>query len=352
MNIIIHRGGKDFGPYPDWLAQRYLQQGSLIAHDLARDATDHSGPLVPLSQLLARSGASGHPAPSGASFFETLLQNLKSFDTSLIFPWKSISGFGWFRDRRLVSLAVIGLWPAIALSIAPVAWIGYWAVALYFSGLWGVFFYYLFKTPQVETRFAVLAFFATGIVSIPVLLLIQNIPPWTYLYALVESPSFLAKLAGFVFAVGVHEELCKAAILFVLVSRPGQLLIPQTVVFYGMMSGLGFGIYEGVNYQMTVNRQAGVDEAYFLNIARLTSLPFLHAVWTGIAGYFISFAALHAGKRYGLWLLAICIPATLHGVYNTFGWGVIGLGSAALGVVLLTTYLANAARMQKQLAAP
>lgn len=97
-------------------------------------------------------------------------------------------------------------------------------------------------------------------------------------------------LSQFLSRAGVA--LCKAAILFWLVKRPSQLLIPQTVVFYGMMSGLGFGIYEGVNYQMNLNRTQGIDQAYFLNIARLTSLPFLHAVWSGLVGYFISFAAL------------------------------------------------------------
>ena len=163
-----------------------------------------------------------------------------------------------------------------------------------------MFFYYLFKTQQISPRLCALCFFFTGVVSISILLLIQRIPPWTILFALARSRSLIPQYCGMLLGVGVHEELCKAAILFWLVKRRGQLLIPQTVVFYGMMSGLGFGIYEGVNYQMHLNREQGVDQAYLLNIARLTSLPFLHAVWTGLAGYFISFAALYPKKRFGL----------------------------------------------------
>ena len=116
-----------------------------------------------------------------------------------------------------------------------------------------------------------------------------------------------------------------------------------------MLSGLGFGIYEGVAYQQTINREQGIDTAYFLNIARLTSLPFLHAMWTGIAGYFISFSALVPSKKYGLWVLAILIPAILHACYNTFGWSILGLGTGLLSVVLLMTYLSNCNQMQKQL---
>jgi RsiW-degrading membrane proteinase PrsW (M82 family) len=124
------------------------------------------------------------------------------------------------------------------------------------------------------------------------------------------------------------------------------------MVFYGMMSGLGFGIYEGVSYQQTFNRAQAVDLAYFLDIARLTSLPFLHAVWTGIAGYFLSFAALFPAKKYGLWVLAIIIPAAFHAIYDSFGWGLIGLGAALLSVILLMTYLSNCVQMQRTLTTP
>ena len=152
--------------------------------------------------------------------------------------------------------------------------------------------------------------------------------------------------------VGIHEELCKAAILFWLVLRPGIILMPQTMVLYGVMSGLGFGIYEGVNYQQTVNRAQGVDLAYFMDVARLTSLPFLHAIWTGIAGYFISFATIFPKKRYGLWAVGIAIPALLHAIYNTMGWSLPGLAAAFLGVVLLMMYLTNCVRMQQSLSKP
>jgi RsiW-degrading membrane proteinase PrsW (M82 family) len=172
------------------------------------------------------------------------------------------------------------------------------------------------------------------------------------LYPLASSSNFLSRALGMFFAVGINEEICKAAIIFWLVKRPGSILAPQTVVFYGMISGLGFGIYEGVSYQQTINREQGVDAAYFLNIARLTSLPFLHAIWTGIAAYFISFSALVPKKKYGLWILAIVTPATLHAIYNTFGWNIIGLGSGLLGVVLLMSYLSNCNQMHQHLGKP
>jgi RsiW-degrading membrane proteinase PrsW (M82 family) len=351
MKIIIQRVNQDFGPYPRSLVEQYLAQGSLLPHDLAREEGTPAASSLPLSQLLARTGT-GNPPPSLGNPFQLALQNLKSFDIRLLFPWATITSLSWLKDRRLINLAAVGLAPAIVLTLAPGVWAGYWAVALYFSVLWALFFFYLFRTNQVEPRLCILCFAFTGIVSISVLMLIQSIPPWSTLLGMAQTGSFIPRLFGMFFGVGVNEELCKAAILFWLAKRPGKLLIPQTVVFYGMISGLGFGIYEGVGYQMNINRAQGVDTAYLLNIARLTSLPFLHAVWTGMAGYFISFAALYPKKRFGLWVLAIGVPATFHAIYNTFGWGLLGLGSALLSVILLTTYLANAVQMQRHLAAP
>ncbi len=86
-----------------------------------------------------------------------------------------------------------------------------------------------------------------------------------------------------------------------------------------------------------------------MNIARLTSLPFLHAVWSGISSYFISFAFLYPTKRYSMWLLALFIPALLHGLYDVFTWSLIGLFIAYLGIALLIIYLKNAKDFQSKI---
>jgi len=347
MKIVVQRGGQVFGPYTEQVAAQYLSLGQLMPQDLARDDSVAGSSWTPLSKLLAGSRtpvSAANPGIIGKS-----LQDLKSFDSRLIFPWPEIRSLRWIRDRKLIYLAIIGLAPASALAVVRADFMAYWAIALYFSVLWALFFYYLFKTPQVRTSICFLCFFFTGIISIAVLLVLQQIPPWSILYQLANSESFLARALGMFLAVGINEEVCKAAIIFWLVKRPGVFLMPQTVVFYGMISGLGFGIYEGVAYQQTFNRDLGVDASYFLNIARLTSLPFLHAIWTGIAAYFIGFSALVPKKKHGLWILAIIIPALLHAIYNTFGWNFIGLGSGLFGVVLLMTYLSNCNQMHQQL---
>ena len=347
MKILVQRGGQTFGPYTEQIAAQYLAAGTLLPHDLARD--DASGVLkwVPLKKLLAKNHAASRASLS--SLISQTIASFKSFDLHLIFPWKEIASLSWVKDRKLIYLAAIGLGPAVALAVTGGQSLSYWAIAFYFSSLWALFFYYLFRTNQVETWLCFTCFFVTGVVSIAILLMLQHLPPWTFLYSMTDSGNFLARVFGMFFGVAINEEICKAAVIFWLVRRPGSILMPQTVVFYGMIAGLGFGIYEGVNYQQTINRQQGVDTAYFLNIARLTSLPFLHAVWTGIAAYFIAFAALVPSKRHALWLVAIFIPAVLHATYNICGWNILGLATGLLSVILLMTYLSNCIAMQQRL---
>jgi protease PrsW len=347
MKIVIQRNGQYYGPYSEQIALLYMTQGRLSPHDLARDESiGVSSHWVSLEKLI------GLPVQNQQGIVGQTVGGLKSFDLRMIFPWKEITSLQWIRDRKLINLAAIGLSPAVALAIAPGVNIAYWAIALYFSSIWVLFFYYLFRTPQVSARLCYLCFFFTGIISIAVLLVLQNIPPWSLLYPLTDSANFFTRALGMFLAVGISEEICKVAIVFLIARKPGTFLAPQTVVFYGMISGLGFGIYEGVAYQQNINREQGVDTAYFLNIARLTSLPFLHAIWTGISAYFISFSIIVPKKRFALWFVAIIIPATLHALYNTFGWSLIGLGTGLLSVILLMTYLSNCTKMHQHLGKP
>jgi len=277
------------------------------------------------------------------------IRDLRSFDFSLIFPWATIQTFSWLKEHRMILLGVVGLAPIIALVLAPSVLAAYWGLALYFSCLWALFFYHLLQTPQIRWQICALCFATTAVVSISLLTLAYQIWPISALFSLAQSDSLPIQAAGMLLGVAIPEELCKAAILFWLLRRPNSLLSPQTVVLMGMISGLGFGIHEGVNYQTGLNKELGIDGAYFLNIARLTSLPFLHAIWTGMAGYFIAFASLHPRRRRGLWVLAIGVPACFHATYNILGWDVLGLGSAALGVVVLTIYLSSANTLHERL---
>ena len=102
-------------------------------------------------------------------------------------------------------------------------------------------------------------------------------------------------------------------------------------------------------------RHTLVDYAkgFFMNIARLTILPFFHAILCALAVYFIGFAHLYPGYRKSLYFLAIMVPTLLHGLYDTCTGSIIGtLLSIAIvffAALLLTSYLKNDTVYQAQL---
>lgn len=346
-NIIIVKGHNKYGPYSVDVIKSYLQSGDVFPHDKACWGSQPAE-IKALSALLDDAGISYKVTRAGNPL-KLACEDIRSLDKTLLFPFEAIRNRSWLKNRKLLYLAGAGLIPAVSISVTKGKDAAYWGIAFYFSVLWSLFFYYVFKTKQVKLKLCFAAYLTSAVLGITLALIVQNLPVLSSLYALTDSRNIISRMIGMIFGVGITEELCKAAVLFWLVKRKSEYLIPQTVVFYGMLAGLGFGIFEGVFYQQSVNREQGIDMAYFLNIARLTSLPFLHAVWTGIAGYFISFAALYPQRKFGLWVLAIIIPAFFHGMYNTFGWSIIGFAMAFLGVIFLMVYLGSCRDMQNAL---
>ena len=222
-------------------------------------------------------------------------------------------------------------------------------IALYFSCIWGLFFYYLFKTSQVSLKTTILVFFITQI-FVFVAWDFWGIVRLNPFYALIDT-IFPLNVVGYTLGVGVTEELVKAIPLLIIYRSAKDPLLPQTLVYYGLMSGIAFGVYEGVQYQMGVNAQLDYASAFFMNIARLTSLPFLHAIWCGIAGYFIAFANLYPKYRISLYFLALAVPAALHGLYDSLCGVLMVLAVVVtfIGVILLMTYLKQGLNYQSKL---
>lgn len=340
--IYVVRNGKDFGPYSEQQVLEYVNNGYVVLHDVAREV--ESGRTSTVGDLLRRYGLTPKVMHEGS-----LMSQLKKIGSDLIIPKDTFVKRQWLSDKTLVVLAIIGLFPTFILLLPMTELAVFYVIALYFSCIWGLFFYYLFKTPQVSLKTTISVFFLTQLFVFVVwnLLGLVRFNPFYYF---INSP-FPFDLLGFVFGVGLTEEAAKMVPLFYVSKKSREPLMPRTMVFYGLMSGIAFGVFEGVQYQVSVNTQMDYTSAFYSNIARLTSLPFLHAIWCAIAGYFIAFANLYPKYRRSLYFLAFAIPALLHGLYDTFCQTstLIALIVSFLGVFLLMTYLKRGSDYQHRL---
>lgn len=338
--LIIIRNQHEYGPYGVSDIARYVEEGRLLLNDRARDA--ESGDEGTVEELLGARGIHPHVRSRGS-----LMQQLRYIGHAFIFPKDDMERHHLMEDKRLLILAIVGLSLSIIMLLPIGGYLVFYAVSLYFATIWGLFFSYFFRTRQISKGKAVSTFFLT---QLGVFIIFSGLNELNFFYNFTSAPLPLSIL-GYILGIGLTEEFAKMIPLLVLERRAREPQLPQTMVFYGLMAGIAFGVFEGVQYQTSINIRADYTTAFVLNIARLTSLPFLHAVWAGICGYFVGMAGLYPQYRKSLYVLALFIPATLHGLYDLFAGGfyLISLVIAFLSVFLLMAYLRRSNVLREKL---
>jgi RsiW-degrading membrane proteinase PrsW (M82 family) len=274
----------------------------------------------------------------------------------ILFPLHSwLHNSGWRQGLRLLVIAY-ALLPLIFLAVlsssndlsAPG-----WAYSLYVAPLWIMGFWLLIR-PGHLTRQELYA--AAGIVAwtlIWINLVTININDRLHLRG---SISFLPALA-----VGFNEEITKAlpvllAGLILLKYRRVKLSVRMSM-FLGTIAGLTFGVAEQAFY--TSNDIIGINQAQSNNEAVNAALAFAerifvdgfqHAVWAGIAGFFIGLALNYPRRRIQLIVLGVTIPAVLHALNDFLAgssvWLVIIVQAASL--LLFLGYTMSEASIEQQ----
>jgi protease PrsW len=276
---------------------------------------------------------------------QEFLSALRTFQLDSIFPYRDVLSADLYRSNTVRLLLFLGLFPLIINLIAERASLEQtaWLIGIYYAAIWGVVLYNLIKPVQFSWWRTLKCVLFTAIIGIPLLLFVQQVPPFRVLYVAINK-GLLFRLIGFILGVGLLEELCKALPVYLLLSRPQKLQDPLSAAFYGAMSGLGFAIAEGVAYSFRYaaglsRGQLDLGTYVAANTIRFVSLPLFHAILAGIVGYFIGLAVINPSRRSAICFIGIAIAATLHGLYNTFAGGIPGLLIIGFTILLFVTYL-------------
>jgi RsiW-degrading membrane proteinase PrsW (M82 family) len=218
----------------------------------------------------------------------------------------------------------------------------HWGFALLSSGVFFAVLLVIFPRGRREVPgiLAVGAFTAT--IGIVLLLGFQAVADWTqgtwvtgrsilviffylakfigfsYRAALDPENGFLLSCLGFTFGVGLCEEMCKA--LPLLYRYKSRELPWKTACLWGLASGVGFGVSEGITYSSNFYNGIQGGEIY---LVRFASCVALHAVWSGAAAIVIH-RKQHLLQNADSWwhflgtsVLLVSVPMALHGVYDT-----------------------------------
>lgn len=231
-------------------------------------------------------------------------------DLSVLFPFRA-----WLRHPALRAWTT---WLFVALVATPPAVLALLddathrseatAFAAYFAAAWFLVLWVVVRPRNVHG--ALLA-------QVIALALVLEMPLATWLEELLDGGN--EGLVESVLTVGVPEELAKAlpVILLVFLHRR-RVLVPRDTLFLGAVSGLAFGAAEAVKYAIEyMPSDLGRGGAMVL-VWRFVAGPITHALWAGIAGYFVGLAAQYRAPQPFLVLasLGIGVPALLHGLNN------------------------------------
>jgi RsiW-degrading membrane proteinase PrsW (M82 family) len=346
---------------------RFPPAGERPVHATDREgpahATEREGPAHATEREGPAHAALSHAASvaaEGADELATAFRILVPVSSWLTSP-------GWRQGLRLLVIAY-ALLPLIFLAVfassANLAAPG-WAYSLYIAPLWAIVFWLLIR-PGPIGRLEVLA--GAGITV------------WVLAWITLVTGPVDARFAAARFSVadalgiGFNEEITKA--LPVLAAALGLLWLRSVKLdvrmwmFLGTVAGLVFGVREQAGYTdraIKITTQLGlaralrrITPAQADNLAVREVLSFAervfvdgfqHAVWAGMAAFFIGMAVNYPRRRLPLILTGITIAASLHALND---WILTATGSLwpwiavqALSLLAFLGYTMSAATIER-----
>ncbi len=263
---------------------------------------------------------------------------------------------GWKQGSRLLVIAY-GLLPSLFVVLfstsndlsAPG-----WAYSLAIAPLWALAFWLLIR-PGPITK--LVGWLAVGIVAAVMVLLPVLTLPWE---DALDRTASLHNLLPWIYGVGFAEEVTKALPILIaalLLRWVWKITLDVRIwMFLGTIAGLAFGVRESVlytsSYLMQGNHRAGLAVPLILTFAQRVFVDgFQHAVWAGIAAFFIGMGVNYRRRRIPLILFGITLPAVLHGLND---WSTqlashwLWIVMEAVSLLLFIGYTMSAASIERQ----
>lgn len=336
MYYILNEKREPVGPYSIEMLKELLSTGACKKEDLVCSEGDKS--WVPLGTVIPTTPAEAEKPPEkvasqlpGVLYSRraaAVIGDFRSMDfKSEVLPIDDCV-FGRMKaDFVFWSFLVMGAFPLLlaTLSGSVLQLTGF---SIFFAFIWGVAFKKFVINDSGGWKLPVGALFLTGMVGIPLLLLVYSIlPAW---YIGLPNGNILESLIGFIFQTGLCEEGLKILPVLAYLLWKRRQASPTMILLIGIFSGLGFAAFENLQYQGKAIRQTfeltsqagaqglqeGVRGAIVSTMLRSMSCVFGHAVYTGIFSYFIALGFVTKKRVVPLFLVGWGVAATVHGLYD------------------------------------
>lgn len=341
--FYIKRNRKETGPFSSSQVKADCNSGNIILSDLIRHENTHK--YITINEFLKLNNIQIQQKEERIG--EVFLNILK-LQLVFINPFKYLNSS--IRENLIIYiLLAIVLIPVLALYTSQIPVLSYTIYGIYFASIWGLILYKILATKQTDLKVVFTISITTILTSFLSIELFHQTSIWLFFEKFIYSNNIISKFLAILFGVAILEELLKQIFVYATIIKNKKVILPRTAILYGMIAGMSFGIFEGIEYQMNLNKSFSIDVNYFTNIIRITSLPFFHAIWAGIGAYFISLSFIELKYKYSFRIMGLLIPVLLHALYNTFGLNVFGISIIIFSSILLTIYLTKSDKIGKQL---
>ncbi len=174
--------------------------------------------------------------------------------------------------------------------------------------------FYLRKDAHPESNRMILKIFFYGMATaIPAILLEMGIGEKIKEF---DLPPFLFLILNIFFVVALVEEFLKYLVVRGEVLKSSELDEPIDVMLYMIIAALGFAASENILILFTLGPTFLFGETLSLTVFRFLGATFLHALCSGLLGYFLALSFFETKKRGRFLIFGLGIAAFLHGLYN------------------------------------
>lgn len=186
--------------------------------------------------------------------------------------------------------------------------------------------FFVRRDPHPEPRSLIARTFLMGIIVSPIAIILQQIFK-THVDQSIQSSSFI-------FWAALVEEFIKFAAVYIVVIRNPEFDEPVDAMIYMITAALGFAAMENILVAFSAV-SSGVNVVFGTLALRFIGATVLHALSSGIVGYFLGMSWFFLHHKTKLILLGLGIATLFHATFNIL----IATNSNQVSSLILTTVL-------------
>lgn len=172
------------------------------------------------------------------------------------------------------------------------------------SIIWLLF--YLRKDVHPESNQAILRIFFYGMIA-----------AFAAIFLEIGFKKISSNLLLYIFIGGaLIEESVKYLVVKFKVLKSSELDEPVDIMLYMIIAGLGFAALENILILINYHPFLELPKTLEIITLRFLTATFLHALCSGVVGYFLAISFFNIKKQKKLFLTGLGIAIILHGLYN------------------------------------